>query len=379
MKKIIIQIILVFLIYGIYGILINKLDLPMWVTRTRSSIIVYLILACIFIIGNKKLLFRVPKSLYAFTFVAILSSLINISSIDLLQAIKCSVAPLISFQLGTICANLSQNAIKGEKIFVIHWGFMVLSLICLKELFMSPMYLSQHRDFIFSIIFFTPFFFIVPKKWTLFFSVILFILVLASIKRSAVIGVVSFFAIYYGITLSSSKITFKKRIIGILGILIAVIIGYLYFENSIYSEELTTRFSNLADDGGSGRDEIYSLLFYNIITSDIISLLFGNGFDAVKSLNGYPAHNDLLEIVYDFGIIALIIWITFLFSIVRKSINYFKKKDYDSTAILLATFTLWQICSEMNCIIVNPCYMALIFLSLGLCNKKTSTNEKQVP
>ncbi|MBN1507142.1 MAG: hypothetical protein JW955_09875 [Sedimentisphaerales bacterium] len=72
------------------------------------------------------------------------------------------------------------------------------------------------------------------------------------------------------------------------------------------------RFSNLAEDGGSGRSQIYSLLFDRWREADFFHWLFGFGFWSVPDylqnawLDGVYAHSDVFEMLHDYGAMGIL-------------------------------------------------------------------------
>lgn len=53
--------------------------------------------------------------------------------------------------------------------------------------------------------------------------------------------------------------------------------------------------------------------------------LLGHGYrSSVSVLGGVPPHNDILEILYDFGAIPLFVYIIILLRLLRLSVGYIK-------------------------------------------------------
>lgn len=73
-------------------------------------------------------------------------------------------------------------------------------------------------------------------------------------------------------------------------------------------------FSRFNQTGGSGRDVIYANIYNGILDSSYGQLIYGHGFYATMDFNrmlssnhiAQQAHNDWLEVTYDFGLIGLI-------------------------------------------------------------------------
>ena len=86
---------------------------------------------------------------------------------------------------------------------------------------------------------------------------------------------------------------------------------------------VTNRFEAMNEDEGNGRLDIYSDVFVQYLDSDLFSQLFGHGYNMVSVvLKGPSAHNDFLEVLYDYGIIGFIILSICMFVLQRQPINY---------------------------------------------------------
>jgi membrane protein len=382
LKKIFIQIIIIILIYGLYGKLGVKLEIPSYNYGFNYAIIAYTVLCLFFCLINKSLIGnRTPKGLYFFAVIGALTAFISINNQgDILKSLCCVVVPLISFQLGSICAALNSGHINDKYIPSLYWGIAIMLIVCMSQMLKSPDFLMLHRDFTFIIIFFLPFLFISENKFIAFIlAICLVALVFISVKRSLIIAVTLFSISYYGIGIYFNKnISNKRKIIFTISILAILIIVTSYYSNSVYGEQLDQRLSKLEEDGGSGRDAIYAQAYDKIIQSDIIELLFGHGYNTVQKDMGIPSHNELLEIGYDFGILSLLAWISVLLSLINRGILLIRKKKYYAAALFLSSFIFWQLIAETNNTIVSPEYSALVFLFFGLIDR-ASYYGKRIP
>ena len=80
-------------------------------------------------------------------------------------------------------------------------------------------------------------------------------------------------------------------------------------------DELVLRINSIADDGGSSRDSVYEVTWRMISESSLLSLCFGHGWNMVimNSPMELSAHNDLLEVIYDFGVFVAFLYIYFVY------------------------------------------------------------------
>lgn len=93
-----------------------------------------------------------------------------------------------------------------------------------------------------------------------------------------------------------------------------------------YSDIILRRFDADTLKGGSGRNVIYSTIYNKYIAQEsVLGLVFGNGFYAAgdipyfgfKPKEGFYAHSDFYELLWDFGLFGLILYGLLLFTMLR--------------------------------------------------------------
>ena len=86
--------------------------------------------------------------------------------------------------------------------------------------------------------------------------------------------------------------------------------------------EFSTLLDNSQEDfssGGNGRAEIMSKVLYLLnYESNTSSIIFGHGVNAISRTIGIGGHNDFLEVLYCYGIIGLVLFITFLIYLIKE-------------------------------------------------------------
>lgn len=150
------------------------------------------------------------------------------------------------------------------------------------------------------------------------FLLLLFIMILYSLKRSAIIVGFLCFAPYIFSFLSR----YRNKFLGVLlsfSLVLALGVSF-YAINQASGNIITERFSTMGEDEGSGRLIIYGLVFDMQSHSSDMEWIFGHGHYAVRqdSIWDMSAHNDFLEVLYDYGIIVLILYIFFIVNIIRQ-------------------------------------------------------------
>ena len=82
---------------------------------------------------------------------------------------------------------------------------------------------------------------------------------------------------------------------------------------------------------------------------------------------GHPAHNDYIEIMYDYGIIPLMLYISCIMSILVYAIKNLKRcRDKMSIVGLLASVLMLLILGFFNCFITNANYVFVLGLYMGM-------------
>lgn len=152
-------------------------------------------------------------------------------------------------------------------------------------------------------------------------SIISFIGLLLIVKRGPILSAVLTLCIlcYY----SFIKMSSGKKISYFI-LLIVVLIGMDSLFSSVssnFENGIIYRFTNMFDDGGSGRygseDSVFSLAINQFLSAPI----FGSYFRLTSGLNmGEYPHNIILELLLTFGSIS-IIYFMFFWSSIKKAVN----------------------------------------------------------
>lgn len=212
--------------------------------------------------------------------------------------------------------------------------------------------------------FLIPYIFLFKKNLTSFFMIaIVSIFVIQGAKRGAlIVGTVGIlFFIYYKL----SNIDYRYRVRGYIFSVFAIVflITYLY-RYFLSSEFLISRLSKI-EDGGSGRDIIYSNLLKAWYNSDnILNFIFGHGFSSTLTLSGtgHFAHNDWLEILTNFGLIGVSLYLLIFLGLLRIAFQKGFMGEYK--VILLAIISMWFITTLFS-MIFNSQYSVIFTLLIA--------------
>lgn len=203
-------------------------------------------------------------------------------------------------------------------------------------------------------------------KWCL--VLCIFASVLLSSKRGGFIAFFSALLVYFYYDLKLKKASSRWK--SILGSVIAIVLVLIFMEDFVQQNNLTIfdRLANIREDKGSGRDVVYEYTWEMIKSSDLASLIFGHGFNAVyhDSALELSAHTDTLEIIYDYGIIGCILYLMFYVGLV----SYYKKLKMlcpQYAAPFAVSLVLVLVLSLFAHLIIYPTHFLYICAFWGIC------------
>ena len=166
------------------------------------------------------------------------------------------------------------------------------------------------------------------------------ITVLLSFKRGGAICLFSGLFVYaLFCTLWERNLLKKsKRFIQALLLLTLAVFVLLYINGS-FDGFLFNRFAMIEERGGSGRDVIYVHVVEMIKGSSFFELLVGHGYNTVLRDNyqGFSAHNDFLECIYDYGLITFFAYISLYINLIRLSISMLMRKSFFAPPLAAST------------------------------------------
>lgn len=206
------------------------------------------------------------------------------------------------------------------------------------------------------------------KFWRWFCVIIGAVVVVSSIKRGGVLGFAIAMLTYYFVHnfyINRKKHIVRNFIVMILSIVLVVVV-FITYDNVMNNGLIQERLNNISQDDGSGRGEVMSYMFKNISNIPIDKLIFGYGY--LGSVEFSPlnlsAHNDFLEVLYDYGLIGLSVYIWF-YILVFKKIKLLVKQKSQYAAPLAASFALLCSLSMISHIIIYP-YFTWYAIILGV-------------
>jgi len=171
----------------------------------------------------------------------------------------------------------------------------------------------------------------------------------------------------------SGKPSFKS-----VGVFLGLSVALCWFvaNNSEVIDNILLRFQGIKEDSGSGRIDLYDILLSSFENSSLWDKMFGHGYrSAISVLNGVPAHNDFLEILYDFGVVPLVIYIIILMQFVFLCLRAIKRQSLSNgTLMLFASVFNIVILGALNNIFIDTLFIFSCFLCLGVSASMIKSN-----
>lgn len=190
------------------------------------------------------------------------------------------------------------------------------------------------------------------------------IVLIVSGKRGGVLAIILTYFTYYIFELlfsKNNKIQNIFRILFVFAVFFSILIAIIQFSENEYIIYFKERFSSISEDGGSGRDRIYQLVLNEFFHSSFIQMLFGNGVDGVLNNPqiGISAHNDFLEILYDYGIFVFLMFV-YLNYLLLKKIYSLIKGDSEYAYAFSFSYTIFFVLSMISHVVIYPYFLLLL-------------------
>ena len=206
------------------------------------------------------------------------------------------------------------------------------------------------------------------------------IIIISSIKRGGMIALGASLIVYI---LTKQFVKGRGKISLIITLLIIVLVmgGGLYYLSESTDNDIIERFESLSDDGGSDRDILWIDTYHNILNRDLGDRMVGNGYRSAQkvSILQLPAHNDVLEIWYDWGGIGLVLYGIAFISLCLYTWRMIRRKSRYAPHMAMA-ITIYFIISMISIVILYH-WMVLVMFSIGilagLADKELEEQQKQ--
>jgi O-antigen ligase len=200
-------------------------------------------------------------------------------------------------------------------------------------------------------------------------TALLIVATIVSKKRTAVILLVAYAVVFSWRAFTRKKIRTYQFVLILVALVAIVALSYgtSVFEN--ISSNYLYRFDTSNDDNWNGRFAIWSYGLARWWSGNILNIIFGNNITYSYSGSNVELtmHNDYLEMLTNYGIIGLIMIISFIVWLVKrtKSFEVHNYEEYNT----VATFTCinYFILMVTSHIIIYPYLMALCLAPIAFC------------
>lgn len=211
------------------------------------------------------------------------------------------------------------------------------------------------------------------RRYRFFVLLLISFLVLISMKRSCII-IIAISWLAYGLPL----LKLKNKLIAMVMVVLLVGAGFLIFTkmNNALGGQIENRINREETDTGKNRLAIWGVTWMMIEQSSIQGYIVGHGHMSVKkdSFLEISAHTDILEVIYDYGLIAFVLYLG-LWVYVLKRWWYLKKVNsflFFPYTISLAIFVVMSLVSHL---ILYTSYFNFLVMLWG-CTEGMIINQK---
>lgn len=194
------------------------------------------------------------------------------------------------------------------------------------------------------------------QKW-LTLMVCLFFLILGA-KRGNLLAVVIPILLFITYALKNTRRSVLKIIL--IFVLLAASAFYVY-RWVVSNDYLMDRIEQTQEGDSSNRDRIYLNMWNKWYESDnTTNYIFGYGYQGTSSL-GVSAHSDWLEILVDYGLLGILLYLMIFIALTRQIL---RTKNLQLKYILISASIIWFFKSVYSMGFVSP-YTPILMISLG--------------
>lgn len=343
-----------------------------------------ILMLCIVYLGAIKLLFAKLDSisglLVFFGFFSVVSTLINYET-QKINFIYTIIVQLLWIAVFFVIYTKTGKQLKDTTVRIILCTFPMVFFMCIFIYLKYVEVVGQGNAYllVYYILCFLPFVLCVNKNSIkMIFLLIIFFSLLISMKRTGFIAFVVALFVSYIIDRYIMGKGRKKKVINTLVIFLTIITGIFMYNYivDVFDLDIILRLQQLSTDLGSGRNIIYRSVWHYQLNSTVAEWLIGRGYNGVSNTSAAglenlffrfsAAHNDFLEILYDYGIIGLSIYLLFCLKLIKHSIKLIRLKS-DMAGPFAASLVIFFILSMFSILILYPEYYLYLVLFWAMC------------
>lgn len=203
------------------------------------------------------------------------------------------------------------------------------------------------------------------------------IVILFSMKRTALLALIIVIFIELILNLFKKKRISLRRVVFFIPFslfTIGLLIKINKIISNIYNNNIFMRFYS-GDTVGESRGVILKLLLEKMCTNtNIYFILLGQGINStIYYTGGLTAHNDFVEVLFDFGVLGLLLYIMIYIIFIKKIRRVTNAKEKRS---LLYTMVILLIVSLSSHLIFIPSYVSLLIMNYNYLKNKNHFLEE---
>ena len=144
--------------------------------------------------------------------------------------------------------------------------------------------------------------------------------------------------------------------ISIVSLVVIVFSVWSYLSDYLFSAfgvSWEAKIQQSLETSGSGRSVIWGQVISMISSSNVYQLLFGHGHDSVFKVLQFSAHNDFLEVLYDYGLFAFMFYVAVYIKIIIDLRRMIRERYPYSTA-LAVSLVVFLIVSFYSHLVIYP-------------------------
>ena len=206
------------------------------------------------------------------------------------------------------------------------------------------------------------------KKMQILFAILILLVLLFSNKRGSLVAGGIAILIYFVVDFLFINSNKNNKIWRFSLVAVVIVTGYSAIGSFMESSDLflLNRLTSIGEDEGSGRIDIWNGVVNGFSSSSSFELFFGHGLEATRVVTGGDtAHNDYMEILYDYGLLVFIVYLSFVFYLLKHSYYLIKVKSTLAPSYM-ASVLLFLIPSFYSHIVIYPQYFLLFCMYWGI-------------
>jgi O-antigen ligase len=195
--------------------------------------------------------------------------------------------------------------------------------------------------------------------WRYFGMTLVTLAVFYSLKRTALVAL-AMAAVTY-VIVDYVVVTRRLRLVKVIvpAVLLCLAVVTYYRIDELRGGTFSSRLRSTSTDEGSGRLGIYAAILDELKRSSVNSVVLGHGHYSSVGYVGKTAHNDFLEVVFDYGMVGLSLYVLLHFCLITKSYKLLRSRSPFASAYA-ASYVVFFGMSMVSHLIIYPTYFVFM-------------------